>query len=196
MRNFPHRLRKTACRPDLSSDTPHSCGQLVAAARVCRALAAMVATAFKWVLPQSEELMERLFAFQPWRAIAGGLVVGALAVWLPDVVGNGYEPLNELLDHRMAAAALGVLLLAKIIATGASVGSGVPRRHLHAHAPGGRRVRIAVAHIYPVIFRIGTFEVTSFGLMVGVGALVGLWLFMRELTLARIYEAVALLPLA
>lgn len=39
------------------------------------ALAAMVATAFKWVLSQSEEFMERLFAFQPWRATAGGLVV-------------------------------------------------------------------------------------------------------------------------
>jgi phosphatidylglycerol:prolipoprotein diacylglycerol transferase len=40
--------------------------------------------------------------------------------------------------------------------------------------------------IYPVIFRVGTFEVTSFGVMVGVGALVGIWLFMRELAFARI----------
>jgi phosphatidylglycerol:prolipoprotein diacylglycerol transferase len=36
-------------------------------------------------------------------------------------------------------------------------------------------------HIYPVLFRIGGFEVTSFGLMVAAGALVGLWLFQREL---------------
>jgi phosphatidylglycerol:prolipoprotein diacylglycerol transferase len=42
-----------------------------------------------------------------------------------------------------------------------------------------------------VIFRIGTFEVTSFGLMVGVGALVGLWLFMRELKFARISPSAA-----
>jgi CIC family chloride channel protein len=90
------------------------------------ALAALVATAFKWVLSRTEELMERLFALQPWRATAGGLIVGALALWLPDVAGNGYEPLNDLLDHRMAAAAVGVLLLAKIVATSASVASGVP----------------------------------------------------------------------
>jgi CIC family chloride channel protein len=90
------------------------------------ALAALVATVFKWVLSRTEELMERLFALQPWRATAGGLIVGALAVWLPDVAGNGYEPLNDLLDHRMAAAAVGVLLLAKIVATSASVASGVP----------------------------------------------------------------------
>jgi len=35
--------------------------------------------------------------------------------------------------------------------------------------------------MYPVLFRIGTFEVTSFGGMVAVAALVGLWLFRREL---------------
>jgi phosphatidylglycerol:prolipoprotein diacylglycerol transferase len=35
--------------------------------------------------------------------------------------------------------------------------------------------------MYPVLFRIGTFEVTSFGVLVGVAALVGLWLFQREL---------------
>jgi phosphatidylglycerol:prolipoprotein diacylglycerol transferase len=35
--------------------------------------------------------------------------------------------------------------------------------------------------MYPVLFRIGTFEVTSFGVMVAVAALVGSWLFRREL---------------
>ena len=35
--------------------------------------------------------------------------------------------------------------------------------------------------MYPVLFRLGDFEVTSFGVMVGLAALVGLWLFRREL---------------
>ena len=35
--------------------------------------------------------------------------------------------------------------------------------------------------MHPVLLRIGTFEVTSFGVMVAVAALVGLWLFRREL---------------
>jgi phosphatidylglycerol:prolipoprotein diacylglycerol transferase len=35
--------------------------------------------------------------------------------------------------------------------------------------------------MYPVLFRVGTFEITSFGVMVAVAALVGLWLFRREL---------------
>jgi phosphatidylglycerol:prolipoprotein diacylglycerol transferase len=35
--------------------------------------------------------------------------------------------------------------------------------------------------VYPVLFRIGTFEITSFGVMVALGALTGLWLLNREL---------------
>jgi phosphatidylglycerol---prolipoprotein diacylglyceryl transferase len=35
--------------------------------------------------------------------------------------------------------------------------------------------------MYPVLFRIGDFEITSFGVLVAVGALVGVWIFGREL---------------
>ncbi|NOT43286.1 MAG: prolipoprotein diacylglyceryl transferase, partial [Acidobacteria bacterium] len=33
--------------------------------------------------------------------------------------------------------------------------------------------------MYPVLFRFGSFEVTTFGVMVALGALVGLWVFRR-----------------
>jgi phosphatidylglycerol:prolipoprotein diacylglycerol transferase len=35
--------------------------------------------------------------------------------------------------------------------------------------------------MYPVLFRIGTFEITSFGVLVAIGALVGLWMLAREI---------------
>lgn len=35
--------------------------------------------------------------------------------------------------------------------------------------------------MYPVLFRIGTFEVTSFGVLVGIAGLVGIWIYSREL---------------
>ena len=35
--------------------------------------------------------------------------------------------------------------------------------------------------MYPTLFRIGNFDVTTFGVMVAIGALVGLWIFGREL---------------
>ena len=36
--------------------------------------------------------------------------------------------------------------------------------------------------MYPTFFHIGDFEITSFGVLVAIGALVGLWVFSRELT--------------
>ena len=41
----------------------------------------------------------------------------------------------------------------------------------------------------PVLFRIGGFEVTSFGLFVAIGALVGMWLYQRELRFAALPES-------
>lgn len=41
----------------------------------------------------------------------------------------------------------------------------------------------------PVLFRIGSFEITSFGVMVALGALTGLWLFRRELSRAELPDA-------
>lgn len=45
--------------------------------------------------------------------------------------------------------------------------------------------------MYPVLFRVGGFEVTSFGVLVAVGALVGVWLFRRELHRAGVPESAA-----
>jgi CIC family chloride channel protein len=89
-------------------------------------VAAVVAAAFKWLLARAEALMEDTVARQPWRALAGGVIVGLLAVWLPAVAGNGYEPLNQILDQRLALTAVALLLAAKMVATSASVASGIP----------------------------------------------------------------------
>ena len=43
--------------------------------------------------------------------------------------------------------------------------------------------------MYPILFRIGGFEITSFGAMVALGALAGFWTFRRELGARGIPEA-------
>jgi phosphatidylglycerol:prolipoprotein diacylglycerol transferase len=43
--------------------------------------------------------------------------------------------------------------------------------------------------VYPVLFRIGNFEITSFGVLVAIGALVGLWVFQRELARRSLPES-------
>ena len=47
-------------------------------------------------------------------------------MWLPAVVGNGYEPLDRILDSGIAVSAVIVLVVAKMIATSGSVASGIP----------------------------------------------------------------------
>ena len=43
--------------------------------------------------------------------------------------------------------------------------------------------------MYPVLFRIGDFEITSFGVLVAIGSLIGIWIFQRELTRKGLPEA-------
>jgi CIC family chloride channel protein len=89
-------------------------------------LAAVAATIFKSVLAFAEGLVERHLLRQPWRAAMGGLLVGSIAMFAPSVAGNGFEPLNLILEERLTMMAVASLLVAKVLATSGSVASGVP----------------------------------------------------------------------
>lgn len=89
-------------------------------------VAAAAAGAFRQTLAVFERLVDRHPLPQPWRAACGGLLIGAIAVFLPSVAGNGYEPLNLILDGRLAAATMACLVVAKVVGTSGSVASGVP----------------------------------------------------------------------
>jgi len=78
------------------------------------------------LLSAGESAFARAKLPQPWRAGLGGLAVGAIAVVLPQVTGNGYEPLNAMLDGTVPLQLVLCLLLAKAFATTASVSSGSP----------------------------------------------------------------------
>ncbi len=41
---------------------------------------------------QFEQALLRHPLPQPWRAALGGVLVGAIAIWIPEVAGNEYEP--------------------------------------------------------------------------------------------------------
>jgi CIC family chloride channel protein len=94
-----------------------------AALGVCAALAAQ---GFMRLLSLGERLFRRRELRLPWRSGLGGLMAGALIAVVPEVAGNGYEPLNALLDGQLALGFTLWLLLAKCLATTASVSSGSP----------------------------------------------------------------------
>lgn len=89
-------------------------------------LAALAAQLFMRALRGGVVLAERSKLPLPVRAGIGGLGVGLLALWLPEVTGNGFEPLGGILDGSLALSITAVLVLAKMLATTASVSSGSP----------------------------------------------------------------------
>jgi CIC family chloride channel protein len=62
----------------------------------------------------------------PFRPAIGGATCGVFLCFLPGVAGNGFEEVRALLDGRLATLAIVWLVLAKPLATAASVGSGNP----------------------------------------------------------------------
>ena len=89
-------------------------------------LAGLAAQMFMRMLSLGEHACRRSGVGLPWRAMLGGCLAGACAMVVPEVAGNGYEPLNLLLDGRFTLPFLGLLLVGKAVATTASVSSGSP----------------------------------------------------------------------
>lgn len=88
------------------------------------ALIAWTGVVFRGSVEVSERLFKRIRLPLEMRAAIGGLVVGLLAWWIPEVWGNGYDGVREVLAATVAPAVLLPLLVAKILATSSSLGSG------------------------------------------------------------------------
>jgi len=84
------------------------------------------AQAFMHLLWFGESAFRRSPIRLPWRPAVGGLLAGAVIAFIPEVAGNGYEPLNVLLDGQLSSGFVVLLLFGKCLATTASVSSGSP----------------------------------------------------------------------
>lgn len=107
------------------SFTLHSSWELLAFAGLGIA-AALVAWVFVRCLALGEALLENRPKSRILKAAIGGLATGLLVALVPQVAGNGYEPLDGLLDGHAAAGVIVILCATKILATTASVASGSP----------------------------------------------------------------------
>ncbi len=87
-------------------------------------LAGFVALGFIWVLYFSENAFEN-WSFPEWlKPALGGLTIGAMALWIPNLFGVGYETINEALHGSLALWFLLLLIPIKILATSITLGSG------------------------------------------------------------------------
>jgi len=96
---------------------------------VLGALCGGVGALFQRLLHWSERQFQALPLPAYLKLALGGLIVGVVAVQYPGVCGNGYEVTNRILDEEFYAQALPLLylfalVLAKLVATSAAVGSG------------------------------------------------------------------------
>lgn len=92
-------------------------------------LGALAGVLAPWFL-RSLRAAERLFASTnlpvPVRLLLGGLAVGGIAVWVPEVCGNGYSIVVAILNGHLVWQILVLVLVCKWVATAASFGSGAP----------------------------------------------------------------------
>lgn len=87
-------------------------------------LAAVLGITFMKMLYATEDGFNRIPLPLPLRACIGGLVVGTIALVYPQVMGVGYESINEALIGSPAVTFLLVLLGAKLLAVCVTIGSG------------------------------------------------------------------------
>lgn len=86
--------------------------------------AGLIAPWFIRLLETSEEWVARISAPVYLKMFVGGLIVGTLAIWHPEVCGNGYSTVNGILRNQWVWEALAVILIFKVLATTATFASG------------------------------------------------------------------------
>ncbi|MEO8287036.1 MAG: ClcB-like voltage-gated chloride channel protein [Chloroflexota bacterium] len=87
-------------------------------------VAGLAAPQFLRLLDFSRTLFRKSEWPIPVRLAVGGLGVGAISVWVPQVWGNGYEVVNSLLHDQWAWTAVLSILIFKVVATAFTAGSG------------------------------------------------------------------------
>lgn len=88
------------------------------------AMAALVAHAFIRLLYRVEDITEKTRVLAVIKPAIGGALTGAIAIWMPQVMGTGYEAIELALNNQLLAGTLVLLLFFKMIATSFTVGTG------------------------------------------------------------------------
>lgn len=87
-------------------------------------VAAFVATGFVFLLYKSEDIFDAWRFPEYLKPAVGGLAIGVMGLWVPQVFGVGYETIESTLLNENTAILLLVLLVGKLVATSFTLGSG------------------------------------------------------------------------
>ena len=84
----------------------------------------LLAPQFLKLLKFSKQIFSRSSMPLPMRLAIGGLGVGIISVWVPEVWGNGYSVVNSLIHQPWLWSSLLTILICKVVATAFTAGSG------------------------------------------------------------------------
>ena len=88
-------------------------------------LSGLIAWFYIVTLYWSEDYFEKKINIHPvLKPAIGGLLIGCLAIFLPQIMGNGYEAMDMALNGQMVWYITFILIFMKIIATSITLGSG------------------------------------------------------------------------
>jgi chloride channel protein, CIC family len=150
---------------------------------------AIVAIAFIRLVPVIQNLHAKL-RIPRWASPAlGGLVVGIMALWIPEILGVGYEATDRALNGEYLLVMLIALAVAKLMATaiclGSGFGGGVFSPSLFIGAMVGGAFGIVAALPFPdLASSLGAYTITGMGATAAAvfGAPISTTLMIFELT--------------
>lgn len=114
---------------------------------------AVVAISFEFALMATDRLARRIDMPLWLRPVTGGLAVGAMAIWFPQVLGVGYDATDAALNQQLSLALLLSLIVLKTAATAITLasrfGGGVFSPSLYLGAMTGGAFGVMAAGVFP-----------------------------------------------
>lgn len=159
-----------------------------------------VAICFQFAAMGSEWLASRITMPLWCRPVVGGVIVGGIGIFLPEILGVGYEATNAALTQKFSFLMLLALLIVKAVATAITLasrfGGGVFSPSLYLGAMAGGAFGIVAASVFPEYASSnGLYAIVGMGAVAAaiLGAPISTALIVFELTLD--YQVViAVLP--
>jgi len=116
-------------------------------------ICALVAVLFQFSIISSEQMARRIQMPLWFRPIIGGAIVGSIGIFLPEILGVGYEATDKALTNKLPLLLMFILIIVKTIATSITLasrfGGGVFSPALYLGAMTGGTFGLIAAAISP-----------------------------------------------
>lgn len=132
---------------------------------------ALVAVAFTALLYRTEDAFDSLKFPEYLKAVLGGLLIGAMGLLLPQILGVGYGAIHLALWQELSWWIMALLILGKILATSITLGSGgsggIFAPSLFTGAMAGGFYGAAVHYLFPTVTASpGAYSIVGMGAVV------------------------------